>query len=381
MNGKIWAWVRTLLGAGIIALLIWRLGSVAFVDGLRVINVWVVLAALGIGLMTTFFSAWRWLLTSRGLGIRLPLHRAVADYYQALFLNATLPGGLLGDVDRAVRNGKGAGSVGRGVRAVVLERTAGQIMLFSVGAFVLLAHPSRVLAEAHVLSIPREGVLGVAVVGLAVAIFVGFRLRHRTSRWRRAFAAGVSDVRLGLLSRRNWPGIVISSALVLAGHLATFVLAARAAGSSAPIARLLPLMVLALLVMGLPVNVGGWGPREGFCAWAFGAAGLGATQGLTVAVVYGVLAFVASAPGIAVLIVRLIAKRAPARAAARAEALAPAEAPAPALVADVAPVAPEAPKPSRSLGDILSTPPWPTDRVPSRGVLVATSAGHEEITW
>ncbi|MGJ3561879.1 hypothetical protein ACR6C2_41015 [Streptomyces sp. INA 01156] len=28
--------------------------------------------------------------------------------------------------------------------------------------------------------------------------------------------------------------------------------------------------------MALPLNVGGWGPREGVAAWAFGAAGLGA---------------------------------------------------------------------------------------------------------
>ena len=66
----------------------------------------------------------------------------------------------------------------------------------------------------------------------------------------------------------------------------------------------MPLLLLALLVMGLPVNVGGWGPREAFTAVAFGAAGLGAAQGLTVSVVYGVLAFAASLPGAAVLVLR-----------------------------------------------------------------------------
>jgi len=65
-------------------------------------------------------------------------------------------------------------------------------------------------------------------------------------------------------------------------------------------------MLLALVVMGLPVNVGGWGPREGFVAWAFGVAGLGATLGLTVAVVYGVLAFVASLPGVGVILLRWV---------------------------------------------------------------------------
>jgi hypothetical protein len=41
-------------------------------------------------------------------------------------------------------------------------------------------------------------------------------------------------------------------------------------------------------------------------AWAFGAAGLTATQGVATAVVYGALVLVASLPGAAVLVVRRI---------------------------------------------------------------------------
>ncbi len=65
---------------------------------------------------------------------------------------------------------------------------------------------------------------------------------------------------------------------------------------------MLPLALLAMLAMVLP-SVGGWGPREGVTAWAFGAAGLGAEQGVATAVVYGVMVLVASLPGAAVLVV------------------------------------------------------------------------------
>ena len=57
-----------------------------------------------------------------------------------------------------------------------------------------------------------------------------------------------------------------------------------------------------LLAAALP-NVGGWGPREGVTAWAFAAAGLGASLGVATAVVYGVMVFVATLPGAAVLVV------------------------------------------------------------------------------
>ena len=102
----------------------------------------------------------------------------------------------------------------------------------------------------------------------------------------------------------TWPAVTVLSAATLLGHVAMFVVAARVAGVPAPVMRLVPLMVLTLIVMGLPLNIGGWGPREGFAALAFGAVGLGAASGVSTAVVYGVLALVASLPGVVVLLVR-----------------------------------------------------------------------------
>ncbi|WP_254395076.1 lysylphosphatidylglycerol synthase transmembrane domain-containing protein [Streptomyces sp. AC512_CC834] len=293
------AHLGTLAGTVVLAVLLWRMGTGAFLDGLRRIDGTTVLAALGIGLVTTVFSAWRWALVARGLRIRLPLGPAVADYYRALFLNAALPGGVLGDVHRAVRHGRSAGDLGRGVRAVVLERVAGQLALIGIGVAVLLTMESPVLTEARHLA----PLVGLAVLG-AFAVVLALRMNRVPARRGRALRATLGEVREGLLSRRNLPGIALASVVVLAGHLAMFVLAARVAGSGASVAVLTPLAVLALLAMGLPLNVGGWGPREGVTAWAFGAAGLGAGTGLGVAVVYGVLSLVASLPGVVVLVVR-----------------------------------------------------------------------------
>jgi hypothetical protein len=110
------------------------------------------------------------------------------------------------------------------------------------------------------------------------------------------------DIRDGLLARSAWPRIALASALVVCGHAVTFMIAARTAGATAPPSRMLPLALLVMLVMTLP-SVGGWGPREGAAAWAFGAAGLGAERGVATAVVYGVMVLVASLPGAAVLVV------------------------------------------------------------------------------
>ncbi|MBB4934651.1 uncharacterized membrane protein YbhN (UPF0104 family) [Lipingzhangella halophila] len=309
MTRRVWPWLRALAGAAILAVLMWRLGTDAFVEGVRLVTVESALAALGLGLLTTVLSAGRWRLVACRLGLRLPMATAVADYYRSLFLNVVLPAGVLGDAHRAVSHGQRSGDLGRGVRAVVLERVGGQAVLAVAGVLVLLASPSLSPVAGAYLA-PGAGVAGVALLGCAaVAGIVAWARWGTGSRVHRALATALTDARRGLLARDTWPGVLVLSAGAAAGHVALFLVAARTAGSSAPVAELAPLMVLALLVMTLPVSVGGWGPREAFLALAFGAAGLGATQGLTVAVVCGVLTFVSCLPGAGVLLCRATGPR------------------------------------------------------------------------
>jgi uncharacterized membrane protein YbhN (UPF0104 family) len=194
---SIWAWARLLGGAGILALVLWRLGTGAFVDGLRVLDAGALVTALVIGAATTLLSAWRWCLVARGLGLNLSLRAATADYYQALFLNAALPGGVLGDVGRAVRHGRDEGDLGRGVRAVVLERTAGQLVLLLVGGLVLVLVPSPVL------SLLKEHAATAATVSVALLVAGGLallalrRLRQGASRAAGAARTGISEIRVG----------------------------------------------------------------------------------------------------------------------------------------------------------------------------------------
>ncbi|WP_158846597.1 lysylphosphatidylglycerol synthase transmembrane domain-containing protein [Saccharothrix deserti] len=290
---RLWPWLRLLGAVGILVALGWRLGAGAFLDGLRAVNAWSVAAALGIGLLTTVTSAWRWCVIARRLGLPLTLGTAVSDYYRGLLLNAVLPAGVLGDVHRAVSHGRQSGDVGRGVRAVVFERFAGQVVLIALGVAVLFS-------ESVPVELPSREVL----VGTLVVLAVAAAVAGRSAKVRRALRTTWVDARTGLVNRHVLPKVALLSAATLAGHVALFVVAARVAGTEASIGRLVPLIVLALLVMAVPVNVGGFGPREAFLAVAFGAAGLGAAQGLTTGVVYGVLAMISSLPGVLTLFAR-----------------------------------------------------------------------------
>ncbi|HEY1366172.1 MAG TPA: lysylphosphatidylglycerol synthase transmembrane domain-containing protein [Gaiellaceae bacterium] len=285
-----------------LAAVVWRLGAGPFVDGVRAVDGRALLAAAGIGLVTTVCCAWRWTVVARGLGIRLSLPAAVAAYYRSLFLNLTLPGGVVGDVHRGVSHGRNVRNVGGGLRAVAWERSAGQVVQAVLTIAVLLALPSPVRS-----SMP---LVAVATAAAAVAVVLLARIRPggERSRWSRLWSAVAADVRAGLLRGRALPVVVLTSAVVVLGHAVTFLVAARTAGVTAPTTRMLPLALLAMLAMVLP-SVAGWGPREGATAWVFAAAGLGANRGAATAVAYGVIVLAASLPGALVLVAGWLPRR------------------------------------------------------------------------
>jgi uncharacterized membrane protein YbhN (UPF0104 family) len=293
-----WWWVRLAAAAATLAVLIWRLGTGPFLDGLRMVDGGALAAAAGLAVLTTVCCAWRWRIVARGLGVDLPLATAVAAYYRSLFLNVTLPGGVVGDVHRGISHGRDTSDVGRALRAVAWERSAGQVVQLVLTVAVLLVVPSPMRAAMPLVA--------VALLAAAAGVALAARMRPAVgrvggSRFSRLRSAAARDLRDGLLARRAWPAIALASALVVAGHAVTFLIAARTAGVTAPPSRMLPLALLVMLAAVLP-NVGGWGPREGVTAWAFAAAGLGASRGVATAVVYGVMVFVASLPGAAVLV-------------------------------------------------------------------------------
>jgi glycosyltransferase 2 family protein len=295
-------WARPAVVVAVLAAVTWRLGGGPFLDGVRAIDGGALAAAAAIFLLTTCCCAWRWRIVATGLGKDVSPRAAVAAYYRCLFLNLTLPGGVAGDVHRGVSHGRDVRDVGHALRAVVWERTAGQVVQVLLTVSVLLVLPS-----------PMRPAMPFVVAALgATAVVAVLVLRGRTQRGRsrldRARNAVASDIRGGLLHKKALPAIVLLSTVAVLGHALTFLIAAHAVGVTAPVSRLLPLAFIAMVAMALP-NIGGWGPREGVTAWTFSAAGLGADRGAATAVAYGVMVLVASLPGGLVLFGEWLSRR------------------------------------------------------------------------
>jgi uncharacterized membrane protein YbhN (UPF0104 family) len=295
MKRGAWAWARLGGAAAVLAVLVWRVGTGPFIDGVRALSASSLLAAIAITALTTVCCAGRWRVVAQRLGVSLSMPSAIAGYYRSQFLNSVLPGGVLGDVHRGVRHGQDSDDVGRGLRAVAWERSAGQLVQVVLAVLILLVAPSPVRSW-------MPWIVAASVAG-ALLLFVGFRALPHDGQSRNSRAARLvrTDVHAALLDRRAWPAIFATSVIAAAGHTVVFLIAARTFAPSTSLGRLLPLAMLIVLATSLPLNIGGWGLREGAAAWVFGAAGLGVDNGVSAAAAYGVMAFAATLPGAVVL--------------------------------------------------------------------------------
>jgi hypothetical protein len=294
-----WRAVRVLAGVAVLATVLGVVGPGAVPAALGSLDAGSLATAALIGAVTTTCAAWRWQVVAGRLGIRLPLAPAVVACYRAQFLNATLPGGVLGDVQRGVGHGRAVGRPGTGLRAVAWERTCGFVVLAALAAPVVLLAPARADVPAGAGAVALLAVVvggGVAVTGRGRAVVL------------RVVAGAAADAR-ALAAPRAATVVGVTSVLVVAGHVATFGVAAHAVGIPLGPAGLVSVALPVLLLGALPTNVAGWGPREGAAAWVFAGAGAGASQGVAVAVAYGAIALVATLPG--ALLLATAAVRAP----------------------------------------------------------------------
>ncbi|MBW0146470.1 lysylphosphatidylglycerol synthase transmembrane domain-containing protein [Marinobacter arenosus] len=261
------------------------------------------LPALAITVLQVLLSSGRWWYTARRLGVSLTYRVALREYYIASFLNQVLPGGVLGDVNRAWRHGRASGQPLYAMHGVAIERLSGQLVL---GLAVLIS----VSWLAQVGVVPPESPWWMwGLVGLVVVVFLLGRYLIRSSRGARHYLRGLwRDIVRTLVA---WPAFPIqmgSSVLVLASYLAVFLILAYGAGHLTSWNAMIltaALCCLLLLSMVLPVTVSGWGVREGAAAVLWPMAGLPPEQGVALSVGYGALVFLSTLPGLVFLTVRL----------------------------------------------------------------------------
>jgi uncharacterized membrane protein YbhN (UPF0104 family) len=283
---------RIALAAAVIVAAGLAVGVGPFVRGIASVSPVPIAGALLLALIATSAAAWRWRVVAAGLGLPLRWRASIAAYYRSQFLNTVLPGGVLGDAHRAYAHGRETVQAGNAARAVAAERIAGQVVQTAVTLAILLP-----LGLASALA-PLGWSAAVLIVGVLVAVVAV----AATPRGRRALTRELAMLRPLLARPRTLLVVVTASTVVVAAYVAMFVVAAAAVGVSAGPRELAPIALAVLSASAIPINVGGWGPREAASAGAFALAGIGGSIGVEVSVAFGVLGMIAVAPGAIVLL-------------------------------------------------------------------------------
>lgn len=294
MTGRM---IRMGVGAAVLVILVQQLGTGPFLRAFDRVTIGALGTAMLITAVTTLCCAWRWSWIAGRLNLRLDIRAAVPAYYRSQLVNQVLPGGILGDVDRAVRHGSDERSLSRAARAVAWDRAAGQVGLLGLALVALVGLPSEL----------RGTVLWIVLAGLVVvgaAILVSLAARRKRSR---LSATLVADARR-LFGSPAWLPLALS-VVATVGYLLVLLVALSSTGVDVPLPQAVPMLLVVLMASSIPANIAGWGPREGAAAWVFSSAGLDAADGVTVATLYGILSLVAAAPGALVLVHDLLPRR------------------------------------------------------------------------
>ena len=253
------------------------------------------LAGLGAAVASNLVSALRWRALARWLGAEVSVRDATRWYFQAIGLNALLPGAVLGgDVYRAVVLRRAGQDTLASSWSVVLDRVSGLWMLCAIGG-IGAALCADVLAPW--LRLPAGVFTLLMLAGTALWLMLPWvlpaLLRYGGVRWLAPLRAAAE--RPDFNRQMGWQALASAAVQVLS--------AAALAGGGLALGVQLPLAAWAFaiapvfLMAALPVSVGGWGTREAATVAALAPFGVAAAAAVGVGVIYGLYALVQGAMG------------------------------------------------------------------------------------
>jgi uncharacterized membrane protein YbhN (UPF0104 family) len=241
-------------------------------------------------------AAVRWHLILRRLGGALSLLRTFEAYWIGLFAGSLFAGVITGDGMRMWILSRAGLRPSKSVNSVLLDRAAALIGLLLLVTATLPFLDNRV-ADAPL----RYGASLLLLAGVAVCCSVGLMTRVPAPWQKYRLARAVMHVTNDLWSIWRSPPVagallLLSVVATLCNALAIFVLM-RSLDVSVDLVDTMVLSPLVILVITLPVSVGGWGLREASMVGLFGMVGVPATVSLSVSILLGLLALLVSLPG------------------------------------------------------------------------------------
>ena len=289
------ALLRGLLGGALLVAVIALADPARVLAQLRQAHVGWLLAGLAAAVASNVVSALRWRALARWLGADVSVRDATRWYFQAIGLNALLPGAVLGgDLYRAVVLRRAGQATLASSWSVVLDRVSGLWMLCAIGGLGA-ALCADVLAPW--LRLPAGAFAALMLAGTVLWLATPWTLPALLRRWGVRWLAPLRAAaqRPDFNRQMGWQALASAAVQVLS--------AAALAGGGLALGVQLPLAAWAFaiapvfLMAALPVSVGGWGTREAAAVASLAPFGVAAPAAVGVGVIYGLYQLAQGAMG------------------------------------------------------------------------------------
>ena len=292
------ALIRGLLGLALLAAVLALADPARVVAQLRQAQPGWLLAGLAAGIASNLVSALRWRALAQWLGAPVSARDACRWYFQAIGLNALLPGAVVGgDFYRAVmlrRASHATATVLAPGWSVVLDRVSGLWMLCAIGGLGAAACAD-VLAPW--LRLPAGAFAALMLAGTLLWLALPWALPWLLARSRGGWLAPLRAAAARPDGRRQLLWQALASAAVQVLSALALACGGLALGVALPAAVWAWAIAPVFLMAALPVSVGGWGTREAAAVAALAPFAVAAPAAVGVGVIYGVYGLAQGALG------------------------------------------------------------------------------------
>ena len=266
---------------------------------LREIDTRMLAGAAGVLVVQICVGGMRWRAVLNAIGVKFGILNAIRLFYIGVFFNKALPSSVGGDPVRMYKAYRLGLDLRSAVNGVLLERVITVVALVVLADITLPWFLPRVDAATAALLMPAVGLVTVGCVTGLVFLMALDRLPAALRRWRVVRGLGhlCVDARKVFLSTRHLPRALFWGLLTHINMSLVVLILAMGLGLDVIWLDCLTLVPLVLLIMTVPISIGGWGVRETAMVALFGLVDVPAEGALVLSVVFGLVGIVVSIPG------------------------------------------------------------------------------------
>ncbi|WP_417912130.1 lysylphosphatidylglycerol synthase transmembrane domain-containing protein [Candidatus Electronema sp. TJ] len=166
-KSRLFFFIKIAVSVLLLAYVIWKSGldstsgRDSLLQTLSQVNLFWLAFSIAVGVLLTVISSWKWQVLLRSKGIEVSLTRLVLFYFIGRFFNMFLPSSMGGDVVRVWELSRHSGEKYEALASVLVERLSGMTTLVFISAAAVLTHD-------YQLPILSAGVLFLAVMNAAI---------------------------------------------------------------------------------------------------------------------------------------------------------------------------------------------------------------------